>query len=77
VTREAFRNTGRLTDLIVTGKMQRDLGLPPLNVNDDRFMLCGSPSMLKDTCRILNDMGYSEARHGNQGHYVVERAFVE
>ena len=77
VTREPFRNTGRLTDLIITGKMQRDLGLPPLNVADDRFMLCGSPSMLKDTCRILNDMGYSEARHGNQGHYVIERAFVE
>jgi ferredoxin--NADP+ reductase len=40
-------------------------------------MLCGSPSMLKDTCAILKDMGYGEARHGNQGHYVVERAFVE
>lgn len=77
VTREPFRNTGRLTDLIVTGKMQKDLGLPPINVNDDRFMLCGSPSMLKDTCRILNGLGYSEARHGNQGHFVVERAFVE
>jgi ferredoxin--NADP+ reductase len=77
VTREPFRNTGRLTDLILTGKMQKDLGLPKLNVNDDRFMLCGSPSMLKDTCRILNEMGYGEARHGNQGHYVVERAFVE
>jgi ferredoxin/flavodoxin---NADP+ reductase len=77
VTREQFRNTGRLTDLIVTGKMQRDLGLPPLNVNDDRFMLCGSPSMLKDTCRILNELGFSEARNGNLGHYVIERAFVE
>lgn len=77
VTREPFRNTGRLTDLIITGKMQKDLGLPPLNVNDDRFMLCGSPSMLKDTCRILTGMGFSEARNGNQGHFVVERAFVE
>jgi len=77
VTREAFRNTGRLTDLIITGKLQRDLGLPALNLEDDRFMLCGSPSMLKDTCRILNGLGYTEARNGNQGHYVIERAFVE
>ncbi|HTR00250.1 MAG TPA: ferredoxin--NADP reductase [Candidatus Acidoferrum sp.] len=77
VTREPFRNTGRLTDLILSGKMQKDLGMPALNVNDDRFMLCGSPSMLKDTCRILGGLGYSEARNGNQGHYVVERAFVE
>ena len=40
-------------------------------------MLCGSPSMLKDTCRILNERGFQEARNGNQGHYVIERAFVE
>jgi ferredoxin/flavodoxin---NADP+ reductase len=77
VTREPFRNTGRLTDLIISGKMMKDLGLPPLSVADDRFMLCGSPSMLKDTCKILDGLGFGEARHGNQGHYVIERAFVE
>jgi ferredoxin--NADP+ reductase len=33
--------------------------------------------MLKDTCSILNNMGFKEARHGNLGHYVIERAFVE
>ena len=40
-------------------------------------MVCGSPSMLKDTCRILDDMGFKEARQGDLGHYVIERAFVE
>ena len=40
-------------------------------------MICGSPSMLKDTSQILDDMGFIEARHGDQGHYVIERAFVE
>ena len=77
VTREQFRNNGRLTDLMITGKLTNDLGLPNLNVETDRFMLCGSPSMLKDTCKILNNMGFSEARHGGLGHYVIERAFVE
>ncbi|MBT3145503.1 ferredoxin--NADP reductase [Neptunomonas phycophila] len=77
VTREQFRNNGRLTDLMITGKLTNDLGLPNLNVETDRFMLCGSPSMLKDTCKILNNMGFSEARHGDLGHYVIERAFVE
>lgn len=77
VTREQFRNNGRLTDLMITGKLTNDLGLPNLNVETDRFMLCGSPSMLKDTCTILNNMGFSEARHGDLGHYVIERAFVE
>lgn len=77
VTRESFRNNGRITDLITSGKMFRDLGLPTPTLEDDRFMLCGSPSMLKDIGKILNDLGFHEARHGNQGHYVIERAFVE
>jgi ferredoxin--NADP+ reductase len=77
VTREPFRNTGRLTNAMESGKITQDLGLSELNVENDRFMICGSPSMLKDTCAILNNMGFKEARGGNMGHYVVERAFVE
>ena len=77
VTREPFRNQGRLTDLITSGKLTDDLGLPALSTENDRFMICGSPSMLKDTTRILDEMGFSEARQGDLGHYVIERAFVE
>lgn len=77
VTREPFRNQGRLTDLLVSGKLAADVGLPPVNTEDDRFMLCGSPSMLKETCHILNEFGFQEVRHGDAGHYVIERAFVE
>ena len=77
VTREAFRNQGRLTDLMESGKLFSDIGLPAMNPAQDRFMLCGSPSMLKDTCRILDERGFNESRHGQQGHYVIERAFVE
>ncbi|MEQ5834502.1 ferredoxin--NADP reductase [Marinobacter sp. R17] len=77
VTREEFRNQGRLTDLMESGKLMSDLGLPAFNKEDDRFMICGSPSMLKDTCAILDAQGFEEARHGDLGHYVIERAFVE
>jgi ferredoxin--NADP+ reductase len=77
VTREPFRHTGRLTHAMESGKITQDLGLSELNVENDRFMICGSPSMLKDTCAILNSMGFKEARGGDMGHYVVERAFVE
>jgi ferredoxin/flavodoxin---NADP+ reductase len=77
VTREAFRNQGRLTDLLASGKLAADLDLPRINPDDDRFMICGSPSMLKDTCRILDELGFDEVRGGNSGHYVIERAFVE
>lgn len=77
VTREEFRNKGRLTDAMQTGKLTKDLGLEDFDLENDRFMVCGSPSMLKDTCRILDDMGFREARQGDLGHYVIERAFVE
>lgn len=77
VTRENYRNQGRLTDLLESGRLTRDLGLPPITTSDDRFMICGSPSLLKDMCAILDRRGFRESRHGQQAHYVIERAFVE
>lgn len=77
VTREHFRNQGRITDLMTSGRLFRDIELPELNIEHDRFMICGSPSMLKDTAEILEAKGFKESRHGKQGHYVIERAFVE
>jgi len=77
VTREAFHNEGRITELMQSGKLFNDIGLPAPNLEDDRFMICGSPAMLKDTCAILNEKGFKETRKGIAGHYVIERAFVE
>lgn len=77
VTREAFRNNGRLTDLLRSGKLQADVGLGPIDPDMDRFMICGSPTMLKEICEWLESRGLREARHGEAAHYVIERAFVE
>ncbi len=78
VTREPFRNQGRLTDLIDSGKLCADIGLPPLNPEHDRAMICGSPSMLKDTSALLDARGFKVSpRVGEPGDYVIERAFVE
>jgi len=77
VTREPFRNNGRITDMMTCGKLFLDLDIPMPNKQDDRFMLCGSPSMLKDMCKILDDRDFSEARNSKMGEYVIERAFVE
>ncbi len=77
-TREMFRNQGRLTDLIQSGKLFSDIGLPPFHPEIDRVMLCGSPHMLKDTVHLLHERGFSASLHSGQpGHYVIERAFVE
>ncbi len=77
VTREEYANQGRLTDLLKSGKLYNDLGLPAPNKEDDRFMLCGSPSMLKDFTNILDEQGFNETRKGELAEYVIERAFVE
>jgi ferredoxin--NADP+ reductase len=77
VTREDYRFQGRITDLIESGKLFTDVGMPPLNPEVDRAMLCGSPAMLKDTTAILDKLGFVETRHGDLGTYVIERAFVE
>ncbi|KHL70559.1 MULTISPECIES: ferredoxin-NADP reductase [Pseudomonas] len=78
VTREPFRNQGRLTDLMRSGKLFADIGLPPINPQDDRAMICGSPSMLEETSQVLDSFGLQVSpRMGEPGDYLIERAFVE
>ncbi len=77
VTREPFVNQGRVTTLIETGKMQSDLGLPPLDPANDRVMLCGSPGMLRDLKHMLEKRGFMEGNTTKQGDFVIERAFAE
>ena len=77
VTREPFKNRGRITDLIETGKLQADLGLPKFDPATDRAMMCGSPALLKDLKAILEKRGFIEGNTTKQGDFVVERAFVE
>ena len=77
VTRENFHYQGRLTDLMRSGKIFTDIKQPLPNSEYDRFMICGSPSMLKETSCILEQMGFKESRQGIKAHYVIELAFVE
>jgi len=77
VTREPFRNQGRLNDLVESGKLASDLGLPALDPEHDRVMLCGSPTMLKDLSHVLEARGFDEGNSDERGSYLIERAFVE
>lgn len=77
VTREPFKNFGRINKLIEEGTLMQDIGLPPLNKEDDRFMLCGSPAMLKSIGSMLKEMGFEETRKSDFKEFVIERAFVE
>ncbi|MBV9510753.1 MAG: ferredoxin--NADP reductase [Caulobacteraceae bacterium] len=77
VTRELFQNQGRITDLITSGKLFDDIGLPPLDPAHDRLMLCGGPSVLADLKALLLARGYEEGSVSSPGDFVLERAFVE
>lgn len=78
VTREPFRNQGRLTELLASGQLTREIGLPELDSAVDRAMICGSPAMLEDCCKLLDSRGFHiSPRQGEPGDYVIERAFVE
>jgi ferredoxin--NADP+ reductase len=77
VTREDFRTKGRITDLIASGKLFTDLGLPRFNPEEDRVMLCGGPSVLVDLKQQLIDLGYQEGSIAQPGDFVLEKAFVE
>jgi ferredoxin/flavodoxin---NADP+ reductase len=77
VTREAYRNMGRVTELIANGKLAADLQLPALNPDEDRVMICGSPGMLRDLKAMLEAKGFPEGSTSRPGAFVIERAFVE
>jgi ferredoxin--NADP+ reductase len=77
VTREPFRNRGRITDLITSGQLFGDLGLPSLDLATDRVMMCGSPAMLEELRLMLEGRGFLEGSHSEPGHFVIEKAFVE
>ena len=77
VTREPHVNRGRLTELIGSGRLFTDLGLPPLDAASDRVMVCGSPAMLGDTRQLLDARGLRISPNvGEPGDYLIERAFV-
>jgi ferredoxin--NADP+ reductase len=77
VTREDFPTKGRITDLIRTGQIFRDLGLSEgFDPACDRVMLCGSTDMIKETASLLDAYGLVEGSNVEPGDYVLERAFV-
>ena len=78
VTREPFERQGRLTQLIESGQIFKDLGLDQTKFNreTDRVMLCGSMEMIKDMAHLCESHGLIEGSNAEPGDFVLERAFV-
>ena len=83
VSREAFEyngqdHRGRITEHLEHDRIAAALGIDTLDPRHDRAMICGSPQMLADFRRILDQRGFTASpRIGTAGEYVFERAFVE
>ena len=77
VTREAYVHQGRITELIESGTLFSDLGVPAFDPTQDRVMICGSPGMLRDLKVMLEARGFHEGNTTRPGDFVIERAFAE
>ena len=77
VTREPFERQGRIPDLVSSGQMARELGLPSFNRETDRAMICGSPAMLRDLKAMCEHLGFREGNTSTPGDFVIERAFAD
>ena len=78
VTRDQFRNQGRIGDLIETGRLFDNVDGPArFDPETDRVMMCGSMAMIKDFAARFKALGFAEGAHSHPGHFVIERAFVD
>ncbi|MCH8489805.1 MAG: ferredoxin--NADP reductase [Oceanicaulis sp.] len=75
-TREQTARMGRITTLIETGELFRDLGVPAFDPARDRVMICGSMEMLADLKALCEAAGLEEGANSRPAHSVVEKAFA-
>ncbi|WP_298431072.1 ferredoxin--NADP reductase [uncultured Jannaschia sp.] len=75
-TRETSPKMGRITELLRSGEVLRDLGIDAITPETDRAMVCGSMGLNTDLKEILEGFGLEEGANSEPKHYVVEKAFV-
>ena len=76
VTRDDFERKGRITTLMDDGTIYKELGIPPLNPQTDRVMICGSMEMLEDCKARCEQASLSEGSNARPGEFVIEKAFA-
>jgi len=77
ITQEEFTPQGRITQLLESGQLFEDLGVPAMDPEFDRVMVCGSMGLNKDMKSICEDRGLIEGSNSQPGTFVMEKAFVE
>ena len=75
-TREQSPKMGRITTRIENGELFSDLGVPALNPETDRAMVCGSLAFNLDIKALMEKAGLHEGANSEPGQFVIEKAFV-
>ncbi|NDR55256.1 ferredoxin--NADP reductase [Aliiruegeria sabulilitoris] len=76
-TREESPKMGRITDLMRSGEVFRDLGIEPIAPETDRAMVCGNLAFNLELKEMLEEYGLHEGANSEPREYVVEKAFVD
>jgi ferredoxin--NADP+ reductase len=76
VTQEDGPVRGRVTNMINSGELAAHLGMPEINPEEDRVMVCGSEGLLKEVKQICLDRGFTEGSNAAPAEFVIEKAFV-
>ena len=75
-TQEDYEKMGRITDLIRNEDLFNDMGVPKLNPETDRAMICGSIDMTNELKELMEAHGLKEGANNAPAEFVIERAFV-
>lgn len=75
-TREESPRMGRITDLLRSGAIFDELGVPAFSKDRDRVMICGSMGLNIELKEICEDGGLLEGSNAQPAHFVLEKAFV-
>ena len=68
---------GRITDLMRSGEVFRDLDVEPLKPETDRAMVCGNLAFNLELKDMLEEYGLHEGANSDPKEYVVEKAFLD
>lgn len=76
VTREPFPTPERGSVLFHSGALAERLGLPAVDPEHDRVMICGNPEMTCEMTDHLKGAGWTITNHRGIGNFTTELAFV-
>ena len=76
-TREQSAKMGRITDLIRSGDVFKDLSVSPLSPESDRAMICGNLDFNLELKALLEEAGLEEGANSRPAQFVVGKAFLD